>query len=513
MNIFPGEAGDSSVRAVRAPEQPCGDGAQRRVQPTPLRAEDACINRGWHSPAATSPATLVREKHHAQLCGCDHVGIWREITASTVAPSNFNMSSAQETWRDKRLKIFLRRLLEAESEAHCAQEALESDVLNLKYDEVKLELQKQLAQSKLDAAVKKEIDKYVGLWEDHLVNLEERICRYQEKLDEAGVSLPGLYKWIEHRVPLRCQSRAWKERSHWAAQPPSLKCVLPASGCAFRKYGKLLETGASGYLARKYEQKESGPQAQAKSKSTRASARDLTSPVLPPSCSGGFEQYLRADPLYQANTPADAERLVLDLPGAAEVEELVDVDDLENDPELALALDMEKRHWLTRTQHKTKRKVLMLWRKMIADTTRELRGLQFGGPAFPENKSAQRLVTVAEEAHIFAKVVGFTKQIHKTQRDHTIHQLGICFCNFYVMSKCLQWGPKTKGQVQSRATVDGAITKNMLHSAKVLKEAQGGDHMAAMVAALAPCRFEDVVDADSKKITDGEMENQERALF
>eukprot|EP00850_Spirogloea_muscicola_P011677 SM000073S21453 [mRNA] locus=s73:451248:454462:+ [translate_table: standard] len=362
-----GEAGDSSVRAVGGPEQPRGHGAQRRVQPTPLRDEDACINRGWHSPAATSPATLVREKHHDQLCGCDYVGVWREITASTVAPSSLTTSNAQETWRDKRLKIFLRRLLEAESEAHCAQEALESDVLSLKSDEVKLELQKQLPHSKLDAAVKKEMDKYVGLWKDHLVNLEERICRYQEKLDEAGVSLPGLYKWIEHRVPLRCQSRAWKERSHWAGhqgnQPLSEWKVnadrqLNVTRPMCKKYGKLLETGASGYLAKKYEQKESGSQIQAKSKSPGASAMYLINPVIPPSCSGGFEQYLRADPLYQANTPADAERLVLDLPGAAEVEELVDVDDLENDPELALALDMEKRHWLTRTQHKTKRKLL-----------------------------------------------------------------------------------------------------------------------------------------------------------
>eukprot|EP00850_Spirogloea_muscicola_P015102 SM000113S24058 [mRNA] locus=s113:258212:261487:+ [translate_table: standard] len=320
-----GEAGDSSVRAVGAPEQPRRNGAHRRVQPTPFRDEDACINRGWHSPAATSPAALVQEKHHDQLCDCDYVGVWREMTASAIAPSTSTMSNAQETWRDKRLNIFLQRLLEAESEAHCAQEALESDILSLKSDEVKLELQKQLPQSKLDAAVKKEMDKYVGLWEDHLVNLEERICRYQ-------------------------------------------------------------------------------------------------------------------------------------------VEELVNVDELENDPELALALDMEKRHWLTRTQHKTKRK---------------------------------------------------------------IHQSGICFCNFYIMSKCLQWGPKAEGQLQPRATIDRAITQDMLHSAKVLTEAQGVDHMATMVAALAALQIlrisqinsllrsyvADVLDADSRRMSDGEMEKQEHALF
>jgi len=85
------------------------------------------------------------------------------------------------------------------------------------------------------------------------------VCN-QEQLDAAGVELPKLYKSIESQVPDVCETEAWKRRAHWAgSQVPeeanlSIKKAdeyLQSCRPARRKHGRLLEEGASGFLAGK----------------------------------------------------------------------------------------------------------------------------------------------------------------------------------------------------------------------------------------------------------------------
>ncbi|RVW30985.1 Protein chromatin remodeling 20 [Vitis vinifera] len=59
------------------------------------------------------------------------------------------------------------------------------------------------------------------------------VTHKKEQLDGAGIELPSLYKWIESQAPNGCCTEAWKQRP------------------VRRRHGKLLEEGASGYLANK----------------------------------------------------------------------------------------------------------------------------------------------------------------------------------------------------------------------------------------------------------------------
>lgn len=43
----------------------------------------------------------------------------------------------------------------------------------------------------------------------------------QEKLDDASINLPELYKRIEKQAPENCTTEAWKKRTHWAGLIPT----------------------------------------------------------------------------------------------------------------------------------------------------------------------------------------------------------------------------------------------------------------------------------------------------
>ena len=44
---------------------------------------------------------------------------------------------------------------------------------------------------------------------------------FQEKLEEAGLDLPHLYKLFEKQLPDLCTTEAWKKRTHWAGIMPT----------------------------------------------------------------------------------------------------------------------------------------------------------------------------------------------------------------------------------------------------------------------------------------------------
>lgn len=43
----------------------------------------------------------------------------------------------------------------------------------------------------------------------------------QEKLEDAGVYLPDVYKGIEKQALDGCNTEAWKQRTHWAGHEPT----------------------------------------------------------------------------------------------------------------------------------------------------------------------------------------------------------------------------------------------------------------------------------------------------
>jgi transcriptional regulator ATRX len=44
---------------------------------------------------------------------------------------------------------------------------------------------------------------------------------FQEKIEEAGLDLPQLYKMFEKELPELCTTEAWKKRTHWAGLTPT----------------------------------------------------------------------------------------------------------------------------------------------------------------------------------------------------------------------------------------------------------------------------------------------------
>jgi transcriptional regulator ATRX len=97
-----------------------------------------------------------------------------------------------------------------------AQEALEDESLEATQQEVQQELAETLSGSELEAAVEKEMSILKEQWQEKADELEDKSALLQEKLDDAGVSLPDLFKWIEKQAPEGCTTEAWKKRTHWA---------------------------------------------------------------------------------------------------------------------------------------------------------------------------------------------------------------------------------------------------------------------------------------------------------
>ncbi|MCO5598149.1 hypothetical protein L7F22_052241 [Adiantum nelumboides] len=257
-------------------------------------------------------------------------------------------------------------LFEVESKAADAQETLEEESLATIRCEIEDELAAKLSGSELDAAVKEELRTFVEQWQEALDKLEDESGVLQERLDDAGVELSSLFKWMEKQAPQCCSTEAWRKRAHWAGLHPSeevsntvqeaesqLERLWPVK----RHRGKLLEEGASGYLEKKVLDA-AGARHVTGSKVQKGDGWESLDSLLgdegikSESSTFGSEAWAS---VYLAATPEQAARL--GLAGADEVEEIVDLEGCKKDFLTAMALATEKESGLTEFQKKNLKRV------------------------------------------------------------------------------------------------------------------------------------------------------------
>ncbi|PUZ38800.1 hypothetical protein GQ55_9G225000 [Panicum hallii var. hallii] len=222
--------------------------------------------------------------------------------------------------------------LEVESKAAEAQESLEKESLDKIETEVRLELSERLQGDELESAVSTEMEQFQMQWENELDDLETRSSILLEQLDAAGVELPRLYKSIESQVPDVCETEAWKRRAHWAgSQVPeeanlSIKKAdeyLQSCRPARRKHGRLLEEGASGFLAGKVPVGDGD--------SIEESWSSFNELIKSKENAGNTFGSSNWASVYLASTPQEAAALGLQFPGVDEVEEIAEVDGVFDD--------------------------------------------------------------------------------------------------------------------------------------------------------------------------------------
>ncbi|XP_073293356.1 protein CHROMATIN REMODELING 20 isoform X2 [Primulina huaijiensis] len=271
---------------------------------------------------------------------------------------------SEEPLTDKDIEELIAELLEVEGKAAEAQEALEEEsLLNVGAD-VRKELALSLSGDDLEKAVAEEMAVFKEEWEMELDELETESAHLLEQLDGAGVELSSLYKWIEKQAPSGCCTEAWKKRAHWVGNQLSLDAMESVSQAeeylqihrpVRRRHGKILEEGASGFLAKKVVASECSP---AVNDST-----DVDWNSFSKMCSNdsglkdvrfGSKHWAS---VYLASTPQQAAELGLKFPGVDEVEEIDDVDGTSSDPFVADAVANERDLNLTEEQKRNFRKV------------------------------------------------------------------------------------------------------------------------------------------------------------
>ncbi|KAL6842436.1 hypothetical protein ACP4OV_027863 [Aristida adscensionis] len=236
---------------------------------------------------------------------------------------------------EEEVEELVAEFLEVESKAAEAQESLEKESLDKIETEVRLELSERLEGDELELAVSTEMEQFRKQWEDELDDLETRSSILLEQLDAAGIELPRLYKSIESEVPNVCETEAWKSRTHWAgSQVPeeanqSIKKAdeyLQSCRPVRRKHGRLLEEGASGFLAGKV------PVGDDESihchEKSWSSFNELIKSRQSAQNTFGSSNWAS---VYLASTPQEAAALGLQFPGVDEVEEISDVDSVFTD--------------------------------------------------------------------------------------------------------------------------------------------------------------------------------------
>ncbi|KAK3157704.1 hypothetical protein QOZ80_2AG0126760 [Eleusine coracana subsp. coracana] len=231
---------------------------------------------------------------------------------------------------EEEVEELIAEFLEVESKAAQAQESLEKESLEKIEAEVRLELSERLQGDELELAVSSEMEQFKNQWENELDDLEIRSSTLLEELDAAGIELPRLYKSIEGQVPNVCETETWKSRTHWVgSQLPeeanqSIKKAdeyLQSCRPVRRKHGRLLEEGASGFLAGKVPVGDDDS-IQCHEKSWSSFSELIKSKE---SAKNTFGSTNWAS-VYLANTPQEAAALGLQFPGVDEVEEISEVD-------------------------------------------------------------------------------------------------------------------------------------------------------------------------------------------
>ncbi|KAK4436060.1 protein CHROMATIN REMODELING 20 [Sesamum alatum] len=107
--------------------------------------------------------------------------------------------SSQEPLTEEEIEVLIAELLEVESKAAEAQEALEEESLMKVEADVRKELALSHPDNELEKAVVEEMFAFKEEWEVELDELEIESAYLLEQLDGAGIELSGLYKWIERQ--------------------------------------------------------------------------------------------------------------------------------------------------------------------------------------------------------------------------------------------------------------------------------------------------------------------------
>ncbi|KAK4403828.1 protein CHROMATIN REMODELING 20 [Sesamum angolense] len=289
-----------------------------------------------------------------------------------------DLNHLTEPLTEEEIEVLIAELLEVESKAAEAQEALEEESLMRVETDVRKELALSLSDNELEKAVVEEMFTFKEEWEVELDELETDSAYLLEQLDSAGIELSSLYKWIERQVPSGCCTEAWKKRTHWVGIQMSLDATesvaqaeeyLQIHRPVTRRHGKIFETGASGFLGKK----DAMCGSNLAIKEIVDADWDWFSRMCsekPPSGDVTFGSNHWAS-VYLASTPQQAAELGLKFPGVNEfgaipsvekqfsehVEEIDDVDGTSSDPFVADAIANERDLSLTEEQKRNFRKV------------------------------------------------------------------------------------------------------------------------------------------------------------
>ncbi|XP_020224982.1 protein CHROMATIN REMODELING 20 isoform X1 [Cajanus cajan] len=268
----------------------------------------------------------------------------------------------EEPLTEEEIQDLISELLEVESKAAEAQEALEEESLSKVESEVRQELKQNLQGDDLETAVADEMTTFKEEWEAVLDDLETESAHLLEQLDGAGIELPSLYKMIEREAPNVCSTEAWKKRNHWVGSLATAEIAMSIADAekhlqvnrpVRRRHGKLLEEGASGFL-----QKKLCDESQEPAKKETEGDWDLFNKIVSDGsgndASFGGKHWAS---VYLASTPQQAALMGLKFPGVDEVEEIDDVDGNSMDPFIAAAIANERELDLSEEQRRKFKKV------------------------------------------------------------------------------------------------------------------------------------------------------------
>lgn len=281
-----------------------------------------------------------------------------EEESSSLSSGNDDGNISEVPLTDLEIEELVAEFLEIESKAAEAQESLEKESLARVEKEVREELSQNLHGDALNLALSTEMQTFREEWEAVLDGLETKSALLLEQLDGSGIELPSLYRWIESQAPNGCYTEAWKKRTHWVGSQVSNEVnlsvkeaekYLHAHNPVPRQHGRLLEVGASGFLARKLS-------VGGKDEIADWNSFNELIQFQRSSQSTSFDSKNWAA-VYLANTPLQAASMGLNFPGVDEVEEIGEIDCDSRDPFYSDAIANEKEIDLTEEQKRNFRKV------------------------------------------------------------------------------------------------------------------------------------------------------------
>uniref|UniRef100_A0ACD5WXU6 Uncharacterized protein n=5 Tax=Avena sativa TaxID=4498 RepID=A0ACD5WXU6_AVESA len=340
-----------------------------------------------------------------------------EQTSESDAEKNIEVSLPEEE-----VEQLIAEFHDVESKAAQAQESLEKESLEKVEAEVRLELSERLQGDALDLAVSIEMEQFKKEWSTELDDLEICSAVLLEKLDAAGVDIPSLYKSIESEAPNVCETEAWKNRTHWAGSQVSEEATksirkadeyLQSCRPVRRKHGRLLEEGASGFLAGKVPVGDVDS-VQCHEKSWN-SFNELIKSEKCTKSSFGSSSWAS---VYLASTPQEAAALGLQFPGVDEVEEIAEVegavDDIKGVDEIELSEEQRKKYRKVREEDDAK--TIKRLRRHMKKRTRGLREDKFGLAS--SSNVCSELPPLFDDG-----VLGSNSEKHKTNKNEVSGEL------------------------------------------------------------------------------------------